>query len=353
MYRFPNVFKMTVTISELWGMVLSCFFICAMGMCAAAQDSSSSLQLPLDSLKGLEAKKAAPKVVEYLGRKAVRVQYQPQDYSAQFVTIDGLDFQDGVIEVDLAGTGLPINSEAPGFVGIAFRIQPDPSRYELIYLRPGLAQAGDQLVRNHAAQYSAVPDFDWSVARRQWPGVYETRADMKPGEWTKFKLVVSGRTARLYLQGSSEPTLLIDDLRNAPIRGAVGLWLGPMTEAYFSNLRITPAAPKPVLTGTDAAGEWVVKLNTDRGVFNVTLTLNLKRTGERVEGTCSGAFGQDVPVTGTWRNGFVELKWRGRTPGGGAEVETFLAGWLEGDSGKGRIRVEGTAEGVWVSNRKR
>src|SRR4030095_13964385 len=155
MYRFPNVFKMTVTISELWGMVLSCFFICAMGMCAAAQDSSSSLHFPLDSLKGLEAKKAAPKVVEYLGRKAVRVQSQPQDYSAQFVTIDGLDFQDGVIEVDLAGTGLPINSEAPGFVGIAFRIQPDPSRYELIYLRPGLAQAGDQLVRNHAAQYSA------------------------------------------------------------------------------------------------------------------------------------------------------------------------------------------------------
>jgi hypothetical protein len=358
MYRFPNVFKITVTISELWGRVaLSCFFICAMGMCAAAQESSSSLQLPLDNLKGLKAKKVDLKVVEYLGRKAVRVHYQPRegDFSAQFVTIDGLDFQDGVIEVDLAATGLPINSEAraPGFVGIAFRIQPDPSRYEFIYLRPANARSGDQLVRNHAAQYSAAPDFDWSVSRRQWPGVYETWADLKPGEWTKFKLVVSGRTARLYLHGSSEPTLLIDDLRNDPLRGSVGLWLGPMTEAYYSNLRITPAAPKPVLTGTDAAGEWVVKMNTDRGVFNVTLTLNLKRTGEKVEGTCSGAFGQDVPVTGTWRNGFIELKWRGSSPRGDAEVETFLAGWLEGDSGKGRIRVEGTAEGVWVSNRKR
>jgi hypothetical protein len=353
MYRFPNLFKRSVTISELRGMVVSCFFICAMGIWAAAQESSNSLQLPLDNLKGLEGKKAAPQVVEYLGRKAVRVQYEPKDYSAQFVAIDGLDFQDGVIEVDLAGTGLPVNSEAPGFLGIAFRIQPDPSRYELIYLRPGLAQSGDQLVRNHAAQYSAVPNFDWSESRRQWPGVYETRADVKPGEWTKFKLVVSGRTARLYLNGSSEPTLLIDDLRNAPIRGSVGLWLGPMTEAYYSNLRITPATPKPVLTGTDAAGEWVVKMNTDRGAFNVTLALNLKRTGERVEGTCSGAFGQDVPVTGTWRNGFVELKWRGTSPGGGAEVETFLAGWLDGDSGKGRIRVEGAAAGVWVSNRKR
>jgi hypothetical protein len=44
MYRFPNVFKITVTISELRGRVaLSCFFICAMGMCAAAQESSSSI----------------------------------------------------------------------------------------------------------------------------------------------------------------------------------------------------------------------------------------------------------------------------------------------------------------------
>ena len=356
MYRFPNVFKITITISKLWWQVaLLCFLIYAMGMCAAAQESSNSLQLSLDNLKGLTAKQIDLKVVEYLGRKAVRVHLPPRegDFSAQFVTIDGLDFQDGVIEVDLAATGLPINSDAPGFVGIAFRMQPDPSRYELIYLRPALARSGDQLVRNHAVQYSAVPDFDWSVLRRQWPGVYETRADLKPGEWTKFKLVVSGRTARLYLHGSSEPTLLIDDLRNDSLRGSVGLWLGPSTEAYYSNLRITPSTPKPVLTGTDAAGEWVVKMNTDRGAFNATLTLNLKRTGEKVEGTCSGAFGQDLPVTGTWRNGYIELKWRGSSPGGGAEVATFLAGWLEGDAGKGRVKIEGATEGVWVSNRKR
>jgi hypothetical protein len=358
MYRFPNMLKITVAIGGLWGRAtLSCFLICAMGMCVAAQEGPKSLQLPLDNLKGLTAKEVDLKVVEYLGRKAVRVRKQPRegDFSAQFLTIDGLDFQDGVIEVDLAATGLPINSEAgaPGFVGVAFRMQPDPSRYELIYLRPGIARSGDQLARNHTVQYSATPDFDWSVSRRQWPGVYETWADLKPGEWTKFKLVVSGRAAKLYLHGSAEPTLLIDDLRNDSLRGSVGLWLGPMTEAYYSNLRITPAPPKPVLTGTEAAGEWVVKLNTDRGAFNVTLTLNLKRTGEKVEGTCSGAFGQNTPVTGIWRNGFLDLKWRGPSPGGGAEVETFLAGWLEGDSGKGRIRVQGAAEGVWVSSRKR
>jgi hypothetical protein len=105
MYRFPNVFKRVT---------LSCFYL-RVGSVRGGPGSSNSLQLPLDNLKGLEAKKVAPQVVEYLGRKAVRVQYQPQDYSAQFVTIAGLDFQDGVIEVDLAGTGLLINSEAPGF----------------------------------------------------------------------------------------------------------------------------------------------------------------------------------------------------------------------------------------------
>ena len=86
---------------------------------------------------------------------------------------------------------------------------------------------------------------------------------MKPGEWTKFKLVVSGRTARLYLNGSFEPTLISDDLRNAPMRGSVGLWLGPMTEASTSDHpRLAQTSPD----GNRRSGEWAVKLNESRSV---------------------------------------------------------------------------------------
>jgi hypothetical protein len=33
-------------------------------------------------------------------------------------------------------------------------------------------------------------------------------------------------------------------------------------------------------------------------------------------------------------------------------VNAFLAGWVDGDSGKGRMRVEGRADGAWVAKRK-
>jgi len=47
------------------------------------------------------------------------------------------EFQSGTIEVDLAGEVSPGAAEgARGFVGIAFRVAPDGTRFECIYLRP-------------------------------------------------------------------------------------------------------------------------------------------------------------------------------------------------------------------------
>jgi hypothetical protein len=33
-------------------------------------------------------------------------------------------------------------------------------------------------------------------------------------------------------------------------------------------------------------------------------------------------------------------------------VNAFLSGWIDGDSGKGRMRVEGRSDGAWVATRK-
>jgi hypothetical protein len=75
-----------------------------------------------------------------------------------------------------------------------------------------------------------------------------------------------------------------------------------------------------------------------------------------VTGTWSGPLGENRAVTGTWRNGYVELSFAGEWPkdsrrGAPGPVDAFLTGWIDGDSGKGRMRVEGRSDGAWVAKR--
>jgi len=148
-------------------------------------------------------------------------------------------FRDGTIEVDLAGQPAPgASGAARGFIGIAFRIQPDGS-YEYIYLRPTNGRANDQVRRNHSTQYSSHPDFDFARSRQEAPEKYESYVDLEPGAWTKYRIEVEGRKARLYVHGSEQPCLIVNDMKLEPREGGVALWVGPGTEGYFSNLKIT------------------------------------------------------------------------------------------------------------------
>jgi hypothetical protein len=150
-------------------------------------------------------------------------------------------FKDGVIEVDVAGMPMAGSSEqARGFVGIAFRIKPDNSAFECFYLRPTNGRADDQVRRNHSSQYISYPDYPWHRSRKETPEKYESYVDLVPGEWTKIKIIIEGDKARLFVHDNQQPTLIVNDLKHgADATGAVGLWIGPGTEAYFSNLRIT------------------------------------------------------------------------------------------------------------------
>ena len=67
---------------------------------------------------------------------------------------DGVEFGDGTIEAEIAGSPAPNAPEgARGFVGIAFRVQPDLRTYDAFYLRPTNGRADDQVRRNHTTQY--------------------------------------------------------------------------------------------------------------------------------------------------------------------------------------------------------
>src|SRR5260370_30148879 len=152
--------------------------------------------------------------------------------------VKGALFRDGTSEVDLAGQPAAGAGEgARGFIGIAFRLHSDGS-YEYIYLRPTNGRADDQVRRNHSTQYSSYPDFDYARSRQEAPERYESYVDLQPGVWTKYKIEVAGRKARLYVNGAEQPCPIVNALKLDPRDGGVALWVGPGTEGYFSNLKI-------------------------------------------------------------------------------------------------------------------
>ena len=149
-------------------------------------------------------------------------------------------FSNGVIELDLAGDTLPsAEAGARGFVGVAFRTDLDGNSFECFYLRPKNGRVADQVRRNHALQYISVPGFPWQRLRREFPEQYESYADLVPGEWTKIRIEVAGVTARLFVNGSVQPALIVNDLKQGNGAGAIALWVGPGTVAYFANLQVT------------------------------------------------------------------------------------------------------------------
>jgi hypothetical protein len=271
---------------------------------------------------------------------------------AGFVPLPGVDFQDGTIEADVA---VKPPAGMPGFVGIAFRARPDASSYDMFYVRPGLAQSPDQGFRNRVVQYCAAPGYDWYALRRAWPWVYESHADLRLDAWTHIKIDVSGRTAKLYLNRNPDPILVVDGLKGLDLHGSVSLFTFVDQEGYFSNVRITHAAPQPIKNGSDVAGSWNVKLATDLGDFDGTL--QLQRDGNTLTGTWSGALGENRDVKGTWRDGYVELSFAGEWPndrfsGTPGPVTTTLAGWFDGASGRGQSKIDPRADGHWTATRK-
>jgi hypothetical protein len=43
----------------------------------------------------------------------------------------------------------------------------------------------------------------------------------------------------LYVNGGPQPALVVNDLKLGDSKGAVALWIGLGTEAYFSELRVS------------------------------------------------------------------------------------------------------------------
>jgi hypothetical protein len=211
---------------------------------------------PLEAVEGLRLHNVTAQPATHQGKKGLRLTVDTarlrergapgQAEPELLAVIDGTELANGVIEAEIAGAVAPGAFEgARGFVGIAFRVQPDMKTYDAFYLRPTNGRAEDQERRNRAAQYISHPDWTWFRLRRETPAKYESYVDLVPGDWTRIRVEVRGDRARLYVHGQQQPTLVVNDVKSGANRtGGVALWIGPGTVAHFRNLTVTrePAA---------------------------------------------------------------------------------------------------------------
>ncbi len=221
-------------------------FACFASIAISAQPKKLTTTYRLDSLTGLEPRNVRAEPATYRSRRSVRLLDDSSGTPAAAVAepamavISGTDFENGTIELAVAGMPRAGTNDAGarGFIGIAFRVQPDNSHFECFYLRPTNGRADDQLRRNHSTQYTAGPDYPWFRLRKENPGVYESYADLETGAWTKIKVEVSSVHATLFVNGADHPCLIVNDLKLGKVRGKIALWVGPETDGYFSNLTV-------------------------------------------------------------------------------------------------------------------
>jgi hypothetical protein len=227
------------------GILLLLPFVISFGQAPKVPNSS----IALDDSTRFELVNAGTKWVEYRGRHALKLAPLPGHEHAQneelMAILADSDFKNGTIELDVSGArraGYSTAEDERGFkgmIGVSFHIQGD--KRETIYVRPENARLDDQVFRNRSTQYESIPDFPWNLLREQSPGVYESYVDLEPGAWTKLRIEVSGTKTRLYVNGATQPCLIVNDLKLGEARGKIALWSRVSTDAYFSNLRVEPA----------------------------------------------------------------------------------------------------------------
>ena len=153
-------------------------------------------------------------------------------------------FAVGTIEVDLLSRLRPDAPDyARAFAGVAWHVSDGTDRFECAYVRPtnGRKVSPPPPRDVRAVQYFAYPDWKFDRLRREYPdGRFESGADIAPDEWITLHVEVGTTTVTVRVDGQ----IVIRDIEAKGDPGAVGdlgLWVDIGTEAFFANLRVTPA----------------------------------------------------------------------------------------------------------------
>jgi len=239
------------------GVILGSLASGLLGPCMAARpilaQTSGARAFPLRSPEGLTTNLVQVAASRFKERDAVAVVLTEEAQKALLVpgsagngpsfAMPAIEFANGTIEVDLAarinGRGQP---DVRGFVGIAFHIADDLKTFEAVYLRMTNGSRNEPpppAPRNvFAIQYISYPDRYWRKLRQEHPNHYEKAAAVAIDSWHRLRLEIDGGSLRAFVDGAE--VLQVADLSYPGRNGRIGLWVDDGTEAFFSNLSVSP-----------------------------------------------------------------------------------------------------------------
>jgi hypothetical protein len=169
------------------------------------------------------------------GQTTVTFDGRPGDGAAW---LDGVDFENGTIEVKIRGK----NNPGMSFVGVAFR-GVDDETYDAVYFRPFNFVGDNDLSRSHMVQYVSHPVNTWRKLREEHTDVYENALldPPNPDEFFSARIVIAKPEVRVFVGDDENPSLVVNELTNRT-GGRIGLWMGNNSDGSFTDLVIRPAA---------------------------------------------------------------------------------------------------------------
>jgi hypothetical protein len=172
---------------------------------------------------------------KYRGGKRKRAVKLSEGAGMGVVWLDGYDFVNGVIDLDILGRSQPVQGS---FVGILFRAV-EAETHDAVYFRPFNFRATDLERRSHAVQYVSQPKWPWQVLRSEHPGEYERAVvpDVNGDEWFHARIVVERPKVSVFVNGAVTPCLIVKELSDRS-HGSLGLWVGEGSGGSFANLRV-------------------------------------------------------------------------------------------------------------------
>ena len=85
----------------------------------------------------------------------------------------------------------------------------------------------------------AHPEHTWRSLREAHPGRSEAELVSAPesADWVRLRLELEHPTLRVYVDGSTEPALVVEQLGEHRA-GGVGLWVGNPSDGEYRRLRV-------------------------------------------------------------------------------------------------------------------
>ncbi len=200
------------------------------------------VDLKAKNLKGVHT---AIENINYEGEEVLRVVKSEKIMEFDentYAKVNNISFHNGVIEVKMLSRLLPDAPDfARGFIGIAYRINDDDTKFESFYVRPTNGKQCDDPIRKaHGCQYFSYPKYTFAYFREHDITNYEAPVDIELNEWIKLKAIIEGAHAEFYVNDEDTPVLVVDDMKHGSnLTGSIGLFVDIGTEAFFKDLKIT------------------------------------------------------------------------------------------------------------------